>query len=219
MNSRIRTVFLLSAAALLFLQLALAQAPMGPAPFSADMQMTSTRNSAGPRDMNGKIYFGQGHMRMDMLGGGPGGGQSIIITDFKTQTTDILMPAQHMYMEHQAGEMPGRRHMAWSDIKPLADPHNPCAADPGTTCKNMGVEDVNGRTCDHWQITDKEGKVSNVWVDQKLHFPIKTVTQDSTWVLTNIKEGEPDASLFQIPAGYTKMDMGGMMQGMHPPQQ
>ena len=76
-----------------------------------------------------------------------------------------------------------------------------------------------GRTCDHWQITDKEGKVSNVWVDRKLHFPIKTVSADSTWELTNIKEGEPDAGLFQIPPGYHKMDMGSMMQGIHPPQQ
>jgi Domain of unknown function (DUF4412) len=217
-NSRIRTLFLLPVAIFLFLQLAAAQAPMGPAPFSADMQMTSTRNANAPRDVSGKIYFGQGHMRMDMQGGAPGGGQSMIITDFKTQTTDILMPAQMMYMEHHAGDMPGRRQ-SWANIKPLADPNNPCAAEPGTTCKNMGVEQVNGRTCDHWQITDKEGKVSNVWVDQKLRFPIKTASADSTWELTNIKEGEPDASLFQIPPGYHKMDMSGMMQGMRPPQQ
>ncbi len=193
---------------------------MGPAPFSADMQMSSTRSANGPRNMTGKIYFGQGHMRMDVLGVSPRSGpSSTIITDFKTQITDILMPEQQMYMEHRAGEMPGRGHMGWADIKPLADPNNPCAADPGTTCKNLGVEEVNGRTCDHWQITDKEGKVSDVWVDQKLHFPIKTVSQDSTWELTNIKEGEPDASLFQIPPSYHKMDMGTMMQGMHPPQQ
>ena len=60
--------------------------------------------------------------------------------------------------------------------------------------------------------------MSNVWIDQKLHFPIKSVSEDSTWELTNIKEGEPDASLFEIPAGYHKMDMGGMMQGMQPPR-
>ena len=29
--------------------------------------------------------------------------------------------------------------------------------------------------------------------------------------LTNIKEGQPDASLFQIPAGFHKMDMSGML--------
>lgn len=217
MNSRIAKAFLLSTAIFLFLQLAAAQAPMGPSPFSADMQMTSTGNAKVARDMTGKIYLGHGHMRMEMQGGPRG--QSIIITDFKTQTTDIVMPEQQMYMEHHAGGMAGGHHQAWGDVKPLADPNNPCAGDPGTTCKSMGVEEVNGRTCDHWQITDKEGKVSNVWVDQKLHFPIKTVSANSTWQLTNIKEGEPDASLFQIPAGYHKMDVGAMIQGMQPPQQ
>jgi len=36
--------------------------------------------------------------------------------------------------------------------------------------------------------------------------------------LTNVKEGMPDASLFQIPAGYQKFDMGGMMRGGQMPQ-
>ncbi len=129
------------------------------------------------------------------------------------------MPEQHMYMEHKADEMAGHRPGMMPSIKPFRDPSNPCANEEGTTCKKVGVEQVNGRTCDHWQITDKNGKVSNVWIDQKLHFPIKTVTEDSTWELSNIQEGEPSASLFQIPAGYTKMDMGSMMQMGRPPQQ
>lgn len=199
----------------LVLQLAMAQVPQL-TPFSADMQFSSTRANA-PHDMNGKIYMSHEHMRMDMQGGPHG--QAIMITNFANKTTDTLMPEQHMYMEFKADEAQGRRPGMMPSVKPLRDPSNPCANEEGTTCKNLGVEQVNGRTCDHWQITDKNGKVSNVWVDQKLHFPIKTVSQDSTWQLTNIKEGEPDASLFQIPPGYQKMDMGGMMQGMRPPQQ
>jgi hypothetical protein len=168
-NLRIRIVLLLSTAVFLFFQLAVPQGPMGPAPFSVDVEMSSTRNANGPREMNGKIYFGHGHMRMDMQGGSRG--QRVIITNFKTQTTDIFMPEQQMYMEHHAGDMPGRHHMGWAGIRPLADPNNPSAVDPGTTCKKIGVDQVNGRACDHWQITNKEGQVSNVWVDQKLHFP------------------------------------------------
>ena len=202
---------------LLLLQVMAAQVAMQPQPFSADMQFSSTRGGEAAREVTGKMYFGSGHMRMDMQGGPRGG--AIIITDFKSQITDILMPEQHMYMEHKAGEMAGRRPGMTPDIKPLRDPSNPCAGEDGTTCKKVGVEEVNGRTCDHWQVTDKKGKVSNVWVDQKLHFPIKTVSEDSTWQLSNIKEGEPSPSLFQIPAGYTKMDMGGMMQMGRPPQQ
>ena len=215
MKSRFQTI-LMATAVLLLAQLAAAQMAVQPQPFSADMQFSSARGGAMTRDITGKMYFATGHMRMDMQGSGHG---SIMITDVKTQTTDILMPEQHMYMETKAGDMPGHRPGMGPNITPLRDPSNPCADEEGMTCKKVGVEDLNGRPCDHWQITDKKGKVTNVWIDQRLHFPIKTVTEDSSWTLTNIKEGEPAASLFQIPAGYTKMDMSGMMQMGRPPQQ
>ena len=217
MKSRCSIILTATAAVLILLQVATAQTAMQPQPFSADMQLSSTRGGSMTRDMTGKMYFGSGHMRMEMQGGPRGGG--ILITDFKTQTTDILMPEQHMYMESKAGAMAGPAASMMPNVKPLRDPSNPCAGEEGMTCKNLGVEQVNGRTCDHWQITNKNGKVVNAWIDQKIHFPIKTVSEDSTLTLTNIKEGEPDASLFQIPAGYTKMDMGNMMQMNRPPQQ
>jgi Domain of unknown function (DUF4412) len=216
-KSRFQPILTATVAVLLLMQIAAAQTAVQPQPFSADMQFSSTRGGDMTRDMTGKMYFGSGHMRMDMQGGPRGG--AIIITDFKSQVTDILMPEQHMYMEHNASEMAGRRTGMMPNIKPLRDPSNPCADEEGMTCKKIGVEEVNGRTCDHWQITDKKDKVANVWIDQKLHFPIKTVSEDSAWTLTNIKGGEPDASLFQIPAGYTKMDMGSMMQMGRPAQQ
>jgi hypothetical protein len=190
-------------------------AQMGPHidPFSADFHVTSKRGE----NTSGKMYFTAGHMRMDMTG--TERGSAIMITNTATQTTDMLMPQQHMYMEFKADQGMARRPGMMPSIKPFSDPGNPCAGDAGATCKKVGVEEVNGRTCDHWQITHKDGSVSNVWVDQKLHFPIKSVSPDSTWELTNIKEGEPDASLFAIPSGYRKMDVNGMMQGMQPPAQ
>ena len=126
-----------------------------------------------------------------------------------------------MYIEHKAGDAPGRGTGGpTQDLKPY-DPDHPCATQPDLTCKKVGVEVVSGRTCDHWEMTDKEGKVANFWIDQKLHFPIKTVSQNSTMLLSNIKEGEPDAGLFQIPSGYRKMDLRGMMPpgAGGPPQQ
>lgn len=187
-------------------------------PFSGDLHVASTCGGDAGHEMNGKIYLTQNHMRLDMDGGPRDG--SVFLTNIPTQTTDMLMPQQHMYMEFKADQaaMARRPGMAPS-IKPFRDPSNPCAADAGSTCKNLGVEQVNGRACDHWQITSKSGKISNAWIDQKLHFPIKSVSEDSSWELTNIKEGEPEASLFEIPAGYRKMDLGGVMQGMQPPAQ
>lgn len=213
MKLRIRALPVMVLAALL-LPLATAQIPQL-TPFSADMQVTSTRANAHETD--GKIYISHDHMRMDIQGGPRG--QAIMITTFSTKTTEMLMPEHNMYMEFKDDGSQTRRAAMMPSVKPFRNPNNPCANEEGTTCKNMGVEEVNGRSCDHWQMTDKNGKVSNVWIDQKLHFPIKTVSQDSSWQLTNIKEGQPEASLFEIPPGYQKMDMGGMMQGMRPPQQ
>lgn len=209
MKSRISIVSAIGFVVLLLLPLAAAQTTPHLTPFSADMQFSSNRGPAAMHEMSGKIYVSHQHMRMDM-GGGPRGG-AIMITDFATKTTDTLMPEQHMYMEFKADQM--QRPGMGPNIRPVPNPNNPCANEQGMTCKNLGVEQVNGRTCDHWQITLKNGEVSNMWIDQKIHFPIKTVTQDSSWELTNIQEGEPAASLFEIPAGYQKMDMGGMMGG------
>jgi hypothetical protein len=97
------------------------------------------------------------------------------------------------------------------------DPGNPCAGLDGTTCQKVGTETVNGYPCDKWQLTGKEN--STVWISQQYHFPIKSVNADGSSVeFSNIKTGPQDASLFQVPAGYQKMDMGGMMGGHMPNQ-
>jgi hypothetical protein len=197
------------------LQAAVAQTIPQLNPFSADIQVTSGHGGA-THDVNGKMYVDPGHMRMD-LNAGPRGGMAII-TNFATRTTDMLMPEQHMYMESNADQAMARHPGLAPNIKPFTDPSNPCANEAGTTCKNVGVEEVNGRSCDHWQMTDKNGKVTNTWIDRKLHFPIKSVSEDTTYQLTNIKEGDQPASLFEIPSGYQKMDLGQMMQGMRQQQ-
>jgi hypothetical protein len=86
------------------------------------------------------------------------------------------------------------------------------------TCKNLGTETVNGRSCDKWLLTSKNGSSTTTWVDQKLHFPIKTQTSEgNSFQLINIKEGDQPASLFAPPSGYRKIDLGSMMGG-RPPQ-
>ena len=184
-----------------------AQAP-GFSPFSADMKMESAKGAAA--SASGKMYFDGGNMRMEMS---QQGHDVAMITNTKSQTTYMVMPQQHMYMEIHPGQgMMGRNIPS---IKPPSDPNNPCANQPGTTCTKVGTETVNGRVCDKWEFTNKDGHHSTAWVDQKLHFPIKTVGEDgSRFELSNVQEGSQPASLFQPPAGFRKMDMGGMMGGM-----
>jgi hypothetical protein len=182
---------------------ALAQVPSIP-PFSADMKTSGS----GGHDSTGKMYWGGSRIRMDMNSQG----QNVsMINDMPKKTGYMIMHQQRMYMEITAGN-PMSQRMRAPDIKPY-DPANPCASREGYTCKKVGTETVNGRSCDKWEITGPQSK-QTVWIDQKLHFPIRSVSSDgNTMDLTNVKEGSQPASLFEVPAGYSKMDLGGMMGG------
>ncbi len=183
-----------------------AAAQVMPSPFSADMKM----HAKGGDDMSGKFFFAGQKMRMDMDAHGR---TMSTITDLATKKSFVLMHDQKMYMEQNLNHPMGRGPRM-PEIKPY-DPANPCANEPGVTCRKIGTEMVNGRSCEKWEFTKNGAKESTVWIDQKLHFPIKTVHEDGTSMeLTNIKDGAPPASTFDIPAGYQKFDMGNMMRGM-----
>lgn len=184
------------------------QTPM-PQPFSADFTMTS---AAGGEMSSGKIYFSLPKMRMESSSKGQ---ETIMIMDQGSQTAYILMPKQHMYIESRTNQQ--NPMMRQSPKAPTSfDPNHPCGANE--KCEKVGTETVNGRVCDKWVTTGAKG-MSTAWVDQKLTFPIKTQSANGEiWQLTNIKEGKPDASLFQVPAGYRKMDIPGMAGGGPPPQ-
>jgi outer membrane lipoprotein-sorting protein len=175
-----------------------------PQPFSADIAISAPKGE----NMNGKIYMNLPRSRWDMTSHG----QNVsMITDGSTQTSYMIMHQQRMYMEiHGNQSNPMTQRMPKVDTN--FDPQNPCGKD--VTCKKVGTETINGRVCDKWVTTQKDGKTSTAWVDQKLFFPIKTVSDDGrTMELNNIKEGASPASTFVVPDGYRKMDMGNMMGG------
>lgn len=186
-----------------------------PAQFSADMVVVPGKS--GGMATNGKFFFGGSKTRMEMTAGGQ---QVIMITDLDRKVVDQLMPQQQMYMEHAIGQPIGGRGPAMPEIKPY-DASNPCNNDPNVTCNKVGTEIMNGRMCDKWEFTAKpgtHGTSRTVWIDKSTRIPIKTAMQDGMIMeFRNIKEGPQSASLFQVPSGYQKMDMGNLMRGMRPP--
>lgn len=186
---------------------ALAQTP---GPFSADEILTPAKHAAEP--ITGKVYSdGKGQMRIDMK---MRGHESTSIVDSKKQVIYNLMPQQQMYMEMRLDQMNARGQNRVG-IRAY-DASNPCANQADYTCEKVGGESVNGRPCDKWEFTSQRNNEKHwVWIDEKNHIPIKTVTQDGTSIeLKNIQEGPQPASLFQIPSGYQKLDMSEMMKGM-----
>jgi hypothetical protein len=163
-----------------------------------------------------KAYFTRDKMRIETQGNTPRGGGAVIV-NFATQTTTVLMAQQHMYMEMPAQSQSQRMSYASSFFR-TGDVENACgdwqklATNKSSTCHKVGSDTVNGRSAVKYEATNASGDVSHFWLDPKLRFPLKWDGKNSSGELRNIQEGTQPASLFEVPAGFTKMDMGAMMQ-------
>jgi hypothetical protein len=178
--------------------------------FSADI--VNQEKSGNPTQA--KVYFAKDKMRFESADhNGKGGGAFIV--NLATHTSTVLMPQQHMYMEMPQQSMEQRGFYSFFSA---GDVENACVdwlkvpRNQGGTCHKTGRETVNGRDTIKYEGTNSSGETSSVWLDPKLRFPVKWQGKNGGGELRNIQEGAQPASLFDAPAGYTKMDMGGMMQ-------
>jgi hypothetical protein len=138
-----------------------------------------------------------------------------MIMDLSTQTSTVLIEQQHMYM--QLPQQMANQRNAYHFFR-TGDVENACADwlsqswNKGGTCHKVGNDTVNGRTTVKYEGTNSRGESGTMWLDPKLRFPVKWQGKNGGGELQNIKEGAQPASLFEIPDGYTKFDMGSMMQ-------
>ena len=154
-----------------------------------------------------KIYVGAGKLRIDGVSGQ--GGTAIV--DYSSLMLYMMMPAQKAYMEMKLDDSKGEMTKSFSLFAP-SDSNDPCAAwrkaVTGLTCKKVGTETLNGRSVDKWEGTRPHEEKGYLWYDSKLQFIVKIDTKEQTTEFLNIQEGPQPASLFSIPPGYRKMDMG-----------
>lgn len=181
--------------------------------FSADV--VTTKQSGSSVEL--KLYLAKDKMRIESMDKARES-QGVGILNFSTQTVIVLMKQQQKYMEMPAAQSPGQRLMY--DFFRTGDVENACAdwqkivRNQGGTCHKVGHETVNGRNTVKYEGTNSKGDSGYFWIDPQLRFPVKWQDNkdNSGGELRNIQEGTQPASLFQVPAGYTKFDMGGMMQ-------
>ena len=177
--------------------------------FSADM--VETQKGEGPQ---ARIYFGKDKIRFEPTKKDPRGGGAMIL-DLSTQTSTVMMEQQHMYMQLPQ-QMANQRNMY--HFFRTGDVENACTDwlaqswNKGGTCHKVGSDTVNGRSTIKYEGTNAKGESGTMWLDPKLRFPVKWQGKNGGGELQNIKEGAQPASLFEIPAGYTKFDMGAMMK-------
>jgi hypothetical protein len=178
--------------------------------FSAEVVDTHKQGTTS----QSKIYFAKDKIRFDSLDRDSKGGGAFIM-NLATQSMTVLMPQQHMYMEMPAEAGEQRKMFSFfraTDVENACGDWQKLATNKGGTCHKVGNETVNGRNTVQYEGTNAKGEVSHVWLDPKLRFPVKWQGTNGGGELRNIQEGAQPASLFEIPAGFTKMDIGGMMQ-------
>lgn len=174
----------------------------------------------GPGTMQYSIK-GQ-NVRMDMS---MGGGMAVYtLFNADTKTMDMVMPERQMYMEYSAASMPAmadsmtnRAKLTWTGQKETIAgyecEHATITGEGGTTdvCLAKGL----GTFVSAGGGMRGRGPMGGGW-ESAVHgmFPLK-VQQDGRVIMeaTKIEKKTLDPSLFTVPGGYQKMQMGGMGMG------
>jgi hypothetical protein len=168
--------------------------------YSADWSM-ETADSA----VKGKIYQAPNKERREMSDGGE---KMIMIMRRDKKMAWSLMPSESMYME-----------MKLSDPKVSKDD----LSNYDVEQTMVGPETINGVKTTKSKIIMKEkkpngAKMGGFWwmTKENIMMKLDVISVDKgkkdrmKMELDNLKIGKQDASLFEVPSGYTKMDMGGM---------
>ena len=162
--------------------------------FSARME-----SEANGMKTKGRMFFASDRQRVEMDEGGQGGG-AVMIVRMDKKVIWMLMVDDKQYME-----------------MPVTAQRQAVAPDPDKVIKRkkLGSETVDGHPCTKEQVTVKgaDGMDEEFywWFATDIKWPIKTAAVDGSWSQTyrEIKFGRQDPALFELPKGYTKVDMPG----------
>jgi Domain of unknown function (DUF4412) len=147
----------------------LASAGQGQVEFSADVIQSMPQQES----RQGRMYIGNDQVRTDI---NVGDKTMIQIIDIRQQTAYILDPGQKTYMERKAG--PGELNPGAGGPEKDSDP---CAGMQNLACSRVGVESVNGRPAEKWELENtapgQSGKMV-IWLDQERHIPVRQILPD-----------------------------------------
>jgi hypothetical protein len=171
-----------------------------------------------------KIYSTNDKVRFEVEGQNQAMGPAAAIVDESQNKWVVLFAGKRMYIDGWPQMMQKpiiTQYWHVQDVNDACPQWKKLAEQAGTlknwgSCTKIGSDAVGGRSTVKYEGVSSKGDKNNIWVDMKLHCVIKMDgTTGGGIELTNIKEGTQSASLFEIPAGYTRFDMGAMMQRQH----
>ena len=166
------------------------------AEFSADLLLKQAGET-----MTGKVYIKGDKMRREFVQQGQ---KQIMIVRPDRGLMWLLMPAEKIYMEMSSQESGAYDPTLDQDIQNKAE------------IKLLGKETVNGYVCDKYQYIyhDTSMGTTTQWVAKKLNYAIKSEYKSSSGDMLveykNIKEGNVQNSLFEVPGDYMLLSVPGM---------
>lgn len=171
------------------------------ADFSAEIANTLTSSNT----FQTKIYSTRGKLRFEGedKSGRP---NSIMLVDLVSRTSVVLVPQQKQYVQSKMPQIPGQgvAFFQAKDVESACREYLKLPQVEKGKCKKIGHETVNGRDTVKYEVSPQEGAAGPMWIDVKLHFPVKWQNAASAGELKNIREEAQPGRLFEIPAGYTK---------------
>jgi hypothetical protein len=135
------------------------------------------------------------------------------------QKSYMLMPQQKTAMDMSAVMARTRDSMREITPQQLAASRGDLCANTaeGRTCKKLGPDKVGGRPATKWQMTEKDGARSTVWMDDALVVMLRHESDQGTVELQNLKEGPQPDALFQVPADFKVVQPSAGMPGAPTP--
>jgi hypothetical protein len=183
--------------------------------FSADVVNTKPGNNG----RLSKVYAGKDRVRFEMTNVNAAMGASALIFDEARHSYTVVMAERHMYMDAPVTMVKPIITNYWrvQDVNDACPAWKKTSDEAGNdknwgSCTKIGSDTLNGRNTVKYEGVSKKGEKMHVWVDTKLHVVVKTDEGSGGFELRNIQEGTQASSLFEVPAGYTKFDMGGAMR-------
>ena len=151
-------------------------------------------NQSGGHERQGKIYVKGENIRREFA---TPGGNTVSILRGDKKVMWLLMPGQQAYME-----MPFDKEAFAKNLNIPKDE---------VSQKLVGRETLNGYDTEKYETSVKTGTgevQGTMWIAKKLGVPIRIETKDKSFVqeYKEIKEGGVADAVFEMPAGYRKMD-------------
>jgi hypothetical protein len=172
--------------------------------FAVEFSADTISTFQGDKQLKGRLFFKTDRFRIEMK---PHDMSMIIITRLDKKVAWNLIPETKMYMEIPFD----------MKNKPKIDEKYEGEIER----KEVGRETIDGHPTVKYLITylvDKDKHQVYQWLASDIKMPVKTSAIDGSWSqeIKNILTGPQSDNLFEIPAGYQKMQMPQipMMQGM-----